>query len=129
MSHSPMPPAQRPKRSVRTWFRDLSGIGKMRVLLVVAAVIAAPFAIYLGMDEPNQAKAGDCMAGASESDLRVVECADPSAQWTVLARLEGKTEADQANACQDHSGTEASFYQDGRRFRKGFILCLGPAQK
>ncbi|MDW5326487.1 hypothetical protein [Plantactinospora sp. KLBMP9567] len=87
----------------------------------------APFAIYLGLDEPNQAEAGDCMAGQTVSELRTVDCADSGAQWTVLARLEGKTEADHNDAaCAAHPETEASFFEDGRRFRKGFILCLGP---
>jgi hypothetical protein len=129
VSHHPTAPQQRPANSVVTWFRGLSRTGKMRLLLVVIAVVVAPFAIYAGMDEPNQAKVGDCMAGQSKSDLRTVDCGDPAAQWKVLARLEGKTEADFNNdACSATAGTQASFYQDGRRLRKGFILCLGAAR-
>lgn len=130
MSYPAMEPRQRPKKSLGTWFGGLSGVGKFRVILFAAALLVLPFAIYLGLDEPNQAEAGDCMAGQSTSDLRIVECNDSAAQWKVLGRLEGKTEADHNDqACSAYPGTAASFYQDGRRFRKGFILCLGPATK
>ncbi|MEN3613730.1 hypothetical protein AAH979_29795 [Plantactinospora sp. ZYX-F-223] len=123
-------PEQRSKRSIATWFRGLRPIGKFRVVLFGIAVLVAPFAIYLGLDEPNQAEAGDCMAGQTVSELRTVDCADSGARWTVLARLEGKTEADHNDAaCAAHPETEASFFEDGRRFRKGFILCLGPVGK
>ncbi|GAA3731517.1 hypothetical protein GCM10022225_11730 [Plantactinospora mayteni] len=118
---------QRPKKSIVTWFRGLRPISKFRVVLFGIAVLVAPFAIYLGLDEPNQAEAGDCMAGQTVSELRTVDCADGAAQWKVLARLEGKTEADHNDAaCAAHPETEASFFEDGRRFAKGFILCLGP---
>lgn len=91
----------------------------------VTALLVAPFAIYVGLDESNQAEVGDCMAGQSASALRIVECTDPDAQWKVLARLEGRTAADHTGSvCRDHPGTAESFFQDGRRFRKGFILCL-----
>jgi hypothetical protein len=99
------------------------------VILFGVAILVLPFAVYLGLDEPNQADVGDCMAGKSASDLRIVSCGDAGAEWKVLGRLEGKTEADQTNeVCGAYPGTAASFYQDGRRFRKGFILCLGPAK-
>jgi hypothetical protein len=127
MSHS-TDSEPKSKRSIGTWFRGLRPISKFRVILFGIAVLVAPFAIYAGLDEPNQAKAGDCMAGQSTSDLRMVECADTAAEWKVLGRLEGKSEADHNDTvCAAYPETEASFYQDGRRFRKGFILCLGPA--
>ena len=44
-----------------------------------------------------------------------------------LGRLEGKTEADYNSEGGSAQPDTAAFYQDGRRFRKGFILCLGPA--
>ncbi len=123
-------PSSQPKRSLRTWFAGLSRTGKIRLVTFVIALLVAPFAIYMGLDEPNQAEAGDCMVGQSASTLRIVECEDPGAQWKVLARLEGKTQADHTDsACREHPDTEVSFFQDGRRFRKGFILCLGAAGK
>jgi len=123
-------PSPRRKGSLGSWFAGLSLTGKIRTVAFVIALIVAPFAIYLGLDEPNQAEAGDCMAGQSASALRIVECTDPAAQWKVLARLEGKTESDHTDsACRDHPGTAESFLQDGRRWRKGFILCLGPVGK
>jgi hypothetical protein len=95
-------------------------------VLFAIAILAIPFAVYFGLDEPNQAAVGDCMAGQSASDLRIVECGDSSAEWKVLGRLGGKTEADHNDeACSAYPETAASFYQDGRRFSKGFILCLG----
>ncbi|MFC6020027.1 hypothetical protein ACFP2T_28015 [Plantactinospora solaniradicis] len=121
-------PEQKSKRSIGTWFRGLRPISKFRVVLFGIAILVAPFAIYFGLDEPNQAEVGDCMAGQSASELRTVECTDAAAEWKVLGRLTGKTEADHNDAaCAAYPETEASFYEDGRRFRKGFILCLGPA--
>ena len=126
MSYQPTAPEQGPKRSVGNWFRGLRPIGKFRVVLVAVALLVAPFAIYLGLDEPSQASVGECMTGQSATDLRTVECTDPAATWRVLDRLNGKTESDYDEAaCGAHPDTAASFYQDGRRFRKGFILCLG----
>jgi hypothetical protein len=123
-------PAQQPKKSIGSWFGGLSGANKFRTILFVVALLVAPVAIYMGLDEPNQAEVGDCMAGKDASDLRTVECTDAAAQWRVLGRLEGKTESDynSETACAAFPDTAASFYQDGRRLRKGFILCLGPAK-
>jgi hypothetical protein len=119
----------RQKRSLGRWFKGLSAKNKFRVILFAVTLLVLPFAVYLGLDEPNQADVGDCMAGKSGSALRIVSCGEASAEWKVLGRLEGKTEADQnEGACRAYAGTTASFYQDGRRFRKGFILCLGPAK-
>jgi hypothetical protein len=122
------PKPARSKKSIGTWFSGLSGKSKFRVILFGVAILVLPFAIYLGLDEPSQAEAGDCMAGQSANDLRIVECTDAVAEWTVLARLEGKSEADLNNdqTCGAYPETEASFYQNGRRSSKGFILCLGP---
>jgi hypothetical protein len=130
MSQQYSVPAQQPKKSIGSWFGGLSGVGKFRAILFVVALLAAPVAIYMGLDEPNQAEVGDCMAGKDVSDLHTVECTDAAAQWKVLGRLDGKTESDynSEDACAAYPGTAASFYQDGRRFRKGFILCLGPAK-
>jgi hypothetical protein len=115
-----------PKKSVGSWFGGLSPKSKYRVVLFAIAILAIPFAVYFGLDEPNQAAVGNCMAGQSASDRRIVECGDSSAEWKVLGRLEGKTEADHNDeACSAYPETAASFYQDGRRFSKGFILCLG----
>ncbi|MBF9132959.1 hypothetical protein I0C86_28960 [Plantactinospora sp. S1510] len=123
-------PEQKSKKSIGTWFRNLRTVSKFRLILFGIAVLVAPFAIYAGLDEPNQAKAGDCMAGQSTSDLRMVECTDAAAEWKVLGRLEGKSEADHNDTvCAAYPETEASFYEDGRRFRKGYILCLGAAAK
>ncbi|WP_147456953.1 LppU/SCO3897 family protein [Micromonospora pisi] len=100
------------------------------MVLLAVAILVAPFAIYLGLDEPSQANVGECMAGQSVNDLRTVECTDPAATWRVLDRLDDKTETDYDNgACGAHPDTAASFYQDGRRFRKGFILCLGAVKE
>ncbi|HEX6967285.1 MAG TPA: hypothetical protein VF174_00430 [Micromonosporaceae bacterium] len=116
-----------PKKSLVDRFSELSPKGKLRIALGAVAVIALPFAFYAGLDEPNQAEVGDCMAGQNANDLRIVECADPTVEWKVVARLEGMTAADQTDdVCADHPDAEASFYMDGRRFRKGFILCLAP---
>src|SRR5690606_22445512 len=115
----------KPKRSLLTWFGNLSWKGKLRVGLVAVAVVAMPIAVYLGRDEPARAKVGDCMAGQTASDLRIVECADVAAEWTVVARLEGMTAADQDDdVCAASPNAAASFYMDGSRRSKGFILCL-----
>ncbi|GAB3799903.1 LppU/SCO3897 family protein [Micromonospora zhanjiangensis] len=130
MSQQYSVPAQQPKKTLGDRFRGLSTVGKFRVVVLIVALLVAPFAIYAGLDEPNQAKVGDCMAGKGADDLHTVKCTDTAAEWKVLGRLEGKTEADhdRGDACNAFPDTGASFYQDGRRFRKGFILCLGPAK-
>jgi hypothetical protein len=128
MSDVTNPEQQKSKKSIGSWFRGLRPRNKFRVVLLVIVILVAPFAIYFGLDEPSQAEVGDCMAGASATDLRTVECTDAAADWKVLGRLTGKTEADFTDAaCAAFPATEVSFFEDGRRFSKGYILCLGPA--
>src|SRR6266540_2117670 len=43
---------------------------------------------------PANAKVGDCMVGQSAKALKKIDCGDSKAEWTVVGRLEGKTEAE-----------------------------------
>lgn len=75
---------------------------------------------------PSTANVGDCMAGANEKELKVVECTDPSAAWTVVGKLEDKTQVEfntNLNICRDFPEA-GSAYWEGKRGRSGYVLCL-----
>ncbi|MCI0688100.1 MAG: hypothetical protein L0Y54_12800 [Sporichthyaceae bacterium] len=123
----PAPEKRSPIVRLTSWFTGLSGRGKLRVAILAIVAIVAPIALYNGLDDPGRAKAGDCMAGQNEDDLRVVDCSDAAAEWTVLTRLDDKSEADHNEAaCSAFPATEASYFQSDSNGDDGLILCLGP---
>ena len=124
---APVPEKRSPIARVTGWFAGLSWRGKLRVVILAIVLVVTPIVLYNGMDEPGRAKAGDCMAGQNEDDLRMVDCSDAAAEWTVLSRLDDMTEADHTEAaCSAFPATEASYFQSDRSGDDGFILCLGP---
>lgn len=73
-------------------------------------------------DDPDRAKAGDCISAdmastSSKVKAELVDCADADAGWTVAGRVES-TDADKCD----------QFYRDGERVTyltgDDFVLCL-----
>lgn len=94
----------------------------------VAVLAVGGFIVRQVTGAPSTANVGDCMAGQNEKDLKVVDCADPTAEWTVTGKIEGKTEVqftvdrDICSAYQE----EGSAYWEGERGKTGYVLCLKP---
>ncbi|GAA0404277.1 hypothetical protein Acor_24250 [Acrocarpospora corrugata] len=121
-----------------TFREKRKGAGKLIVKRVAAGVVGAILLagggyVYNQMTgAPEIAKAGDCLAGASADDLKVVACTDPTATLTVAGRVEDKTqkewEADQEGAmCSAFPSADQSFWE-GKEDSTGYVLCLAPKQ-
>lgn len=109
-------------------FRGLDSFGKAQIVLATIAIIIAPAAIFFFHGESDPISVGDCLSGDGD-DLRVVACDDAAARWRVLARLDGRAEADfDDDDCRGQPGATASLYRHGRRFSRGYVLCVAPAR-
>ncbi|MBF8187327.1 hypothetical protein ITP53_16620 [Nonomuraea sp. K274] len=106
--------------------------GKRVVAYAIGAVVLAGGAYVYNQltGAPTTAEAGDCMAGATANELKVVECADSTATLTVAGRIESKTqqewEADEeGEMCSAFPDAEQSFWE-GEEGKTGYVLCLAP---
>ncbi|MGC9666741.1 LppU/SCO3897 family protein [Planosporangium sp. 12N6] len=116
------------QRRVR-WRRIFTTVAWSVLVALVAAAVWAGVDLATGRhsDPSLRARAGDCLSGESDSDLKRVPCDAPDVRWTVVGVVEGKTrqEAGQ-NACAAWSNAEASYWES-RNASTGFVLCLAPA--
>lgn len=115
--YPPAPPQQKKKFPVR-----------IVVGLVIAAVVIV-IVLVLRQSDPDSAKVGDCMAGSSAENLKVVKCTDAKAQYKVVGKVENKSQTDfsinSAGICKAYPTAESAFWK-GERGGKGYVLCLGP---
>jgi hypothetical protein len=106
-----------------------SVVKRIAFAVVGLAVIGGGGFIYNHLSgAPSTAEVGDCMAGNNENELKVVDCSDPSAQWTVTGKIENKTEVEftlNRNICAQYQDT-GSAYWEGERGKSGYVLCLKP---
>jgi hypothetical protein len=106
------------------------------VAVLVAAVVAIVVVIggsgkgstknsrSTGNENSLRAKQGECLAGASEKELKRVDCSNPDVVWTVVGVTDNKTEADaKKEACAQWPEAEASYWES-RNGKTGFVLCL-----
>jgi hypothetical protein len=117
--YPPAPPQQKKKFPVR-----------IVVGLVIAAVVIV--GVFVGKQltgDPDTAGVGDCMAGSSAENLKVVKCTDAKAQYKVVGKVENKSQTDfsinSAGICKAYPTAESAFWK-GERGGKGYVLCLGP---
>ncbi|GAA3110037.1 LppU/SCO3897 family protein [Streptosporangium carneum] len=106
--------------------------GKRVVAYAIGAVVVAGGAFVYNQltGAPQIAKAGDCMAGATAEELKVVECADPTATLTVAGRVESKSQAEweadqEGKICSAYPNADQSFWE-GKEGKEGYVLCLAP---
>ncbi|GGO20350.1 LppU/SCO3897 family protein [Microbispora bryophytorum] len=107
-------------------------VGKRIVAYAVgAAVLAGGGFVYKQVTgAPEIAKAGDCMAGATADELKVVSCADPAAALTVEGRIDGKTQQEwdadnDGQICSAYAKADQTFWE-GEEGKAGYVLCLAP---
>lgn len=117
------------------WFKRQSTFGKIRIIGAgLVLVIGVPYGLIVGSSAPASADVGDCMVGQTAETLKTVECTDPTAEWTVVGRLNDKAETDFTDdSCSAYPEADISYWEAQRRRGlsrliqgdpKGFILCL-----
>lgn len=117
--------AGRHERGVRA---RTGGTGAPLILSVflVAVVAFYGFVYAATRHNPGTAKVGDCVRQTGADAVQVVDCADSRAEFTVVGRVENKTEMEaRLNACDpfaDLGATQA--FRSGRAGRTGCVLCL-----
>jgi len=108
----PQPPAQkRPRTLLRV------GIG------LVVVVIAVVVYLVLHHNSPDNASVGNCMSGVTADTLKITDCSNSDAKWTVVGKVTTKKEpsaADAATDCTPFPTAGADYYKDG------YVLCLAP---
>ncbi len=124
----PPPPAPTPPPARASGRRV--GVLIAVLVLVAVAVVAGIIGFVRSRPTPANAKVGDCMVGQSAKALKKIDCGDSKAEWTVVGRLEGKTEAetkDVEQTCAQWPETKVLFWRK-ERGTTGFVLCLAPKQ-
>ncbi|MER6301562.1 hypothetical protein ABT247_18635 [Kitasatospora sp. NPDC001539] len=112
----PTPPAAPAKRGVRSKLRIVGAVGGCAAL-AVAYFVAGP--------SVSSAKVGDCVRASGRSDVKIVKCTDPAANYRVLAKFTGTTDVTRCR--QTPQTTSAVSGKSGRRWNtKRYVLCLGP---
>ena len=98
------------------------------VLSVFLVLVVGLFgAIWLATrHKPSTAKAGDCVRTTGEDSVETVACTDPSAQYTVVGRVEDQTQTQATlSSCDAFQGVEQVFWS-GEQGGTGYVLCLAP---
>jgi len=109
---------------------------RQRVALLTLLVVSALafLGVYIGTQHeqaanPDNASVGACMARSGTDDMKVVSCNDGKAAYTVVGKVEGKTQADlslgSGDICKPFPAAKSAFWK-GKIGEKGYILCLAP---
>ncbi|WP_432988435.1 LppU/SCO3897 family protein [Dactylosporangium sp. CA-233914] len=95
------------------------------VISLVVLVVLGGIGWYLSRDDALNAKIGDCMHQTGPNDVSIVKCDSADADFTVLGRVEDKTqsEVDTTGVCDQWADT-TSAYWEGKSGQKGTILCM-----
>ena len=101
--------------------------------LVVAIVIFGLKSAFLGGNDAEEAKAGDCIASDKEvseeettrTGARVVDCASDEAKFTVVARVDGESNVE-SKSCDKFFKDNEEFFVYGSQNSGGYLLCLRP---
>ncbi|GLW12534.1 hypothetical protein Misp01_76620 [Microtetraspora sp. NBRC 13810] len=128
MTETPQQPTTSGQKAVRAG----KFVGKHVVGYAIAAavVLGAGFVYSQMTGAPEIAEAGDCMAGSTAEEFKVVDCTDPAATITVAGRVEAKTrqewDADEEGAiCSAFPDVDQTFWE-GEEGKEGYVLCLAP---
>jgi hypothetical protein len=107
---------------------------KVRLILTIVVigvvVIGGIVAFIKSRSAPASTKVGDCMVGQTAEALKKIDCTDGKAEWKVVGRVGGKTEAETTveDTCTQWPDTEV-VYWEGKKGQTGFALCLAPTKK
>ncbi|WP_117210952.1 LppU/SCO3897 family protein [Allorhizocola rhizosphaerae] len=108
------------------------------VLAMVGGIVALVWQFVSGIPTSDvRAQVGDCLVGADDGRFRIVDCADATAAFTVVGRVDGRAQAEAAEACKALASPPPSqppspstsraperAYWEGRPGEPGVVLCL-----
>ncbi len=113
------PVVQPPKKKSRRPI-VLSIVGVVVLVLIIVGFIAS-------RSDPDNAKVGSCMAGTTADTLKITDCTNTNATWTVVGKVTTKDEptSDAAGTdCDPFPTATADFYKGDSS--GGYVLCLAP---
>ncbi|MDG4823496.1 hypothetical protein O7635_16685 [Asanoa sp. WMMD1127] len=133
------PPATGPQPGAPAPEPVKSGKGKqirnliLRIVAVPAVLIVGGIIWAFASGDPTMAKSGDCLIGQQADDIKIVGCDDATAEWKVVGKVEGVSEADynatqDDTSCTSYTTATASFWS-GKKGGSGDVLCLEPLKK
>lgn len=94
------------------------------LIFVALAGCLGGMVYFVRKSDPGLAKVGDCVSQEGGNSVSVVDCGDTDADFTVVGRLENKTEIDAGLfACSDFDAATSSYWE-GEQGEKGTVLCL-----
>ncbi len=93
-------------------------------LAVVGGTVALVW-LFLNAKPIPTAQVGDCMVAGAGDRFEIVDCADQSAAFTVVGRLEGRAQPEAAEACKalKEEAPERAYWE-GQSGGSGVVLCL-----
>jgi len=109
------------------------GGGVLRVVIgLVVLLVAVGVYFFFNKDDASNAKAGDCLAGTSTTelkakDLKIVDCTAGDANFKVLQRVDDKLYGESDAACTDPATLYV--FWTGKDGAKGTVLCLASVTK
>ncbi|WP_261989640.1 hypothetical protein [Streptomyces sp. uw30] len=117
--YAPVPP-QQPGRKVS--FKTIKN-----VLIGVGVVTALIVGYIASLNDPDQAKVGDCLkstsSSSSDDSMEVVDCSSSEAEAKVLKKVDGTyTSFTAETECRKVSGATSFYAQTGDG--DNFVLCL-----
>lgn len=97
---------------------------RARITLAATSVALSAMAVLAGCDKsPGSANVGDCISGSDANSMKVVDCSDPNADWTVVQVVANPSDSgDPIDQCTDQSATEAWEEYDNDSLTS--IVCL-----
>jgi hypothetical protein len=117
-------PAPTSKKTI-TWI--VAAVAGFMIIMSIAGVVLVG-KMFPGRD-PDVAKAGDCMTGATADSLKVIKCTDAKVTYRVVGKVDNVTEVgftmDQ-NVCKPFENVENAFWK-GEKLGSGYVLCLARA--
>ncbi len=97
--------------------------GIVVVVLIVLGIVVSIFT----KNDPDNANVGSCMTGQTADTLKITDCTNSNANWTVVGKVTTKSEPDSATAgkdCDPWPAAQADFYKGDSS--GGYVLCLAP---
>ncbi|MBL7256899.1 LppU/SCO3897 family protein [Paractinoplanes lichenicola] len=108
-------------------------VGLAGVLLVGLGVFGVSAIVSAAADPAKGAKVGDCLSatgtvadsGISDTSADIVDCSSVTAEYTVVARIEGES-SPTSTACDKFFPGDERFFVYGSTAGDGYVLCLRP---